>query len=931
MLGDTTLRIPGTDHAGIATQVVVERALQKSEKKTRHDVGREKFLAKVWEWVGDSRQTIVSQTKRMWASCDRSREQFTMSERSGRSVRKAFTNLFEKKRIYKAAYMVNRSPGAQTVLSDLEVESKEVKWKMYYLRYFVEGKGDSITIATTRPETIFADVAVAVHPKDRRYKKWIGKNVLIPLINKPIPVVADEAIDFDLGTGAMKVAPTHDEMDYEIGKRHSLPMNQFAFDRTVKFTKLAWEHLEGKDIDEFFPNLLQMLDEIGNIEKIEDYVHMMPYCARTGCKVQPMLSEQWFMDVAPAAMAVREAFDQQTIKVHPERFIKIFDNWLEDIKPRCISRQLRWWHRIPVRYDAAGEQYAYDEDSALDGTSGAYKLLSMVIFNLIADSRLPNPFNVEELIETLLQPSLTPNDKTVVGAYSAIYTQKFGTDKKMLKEIEEIESIFGSMEHDGKAVVQAGGKILDMLEKACNIRPSGDKYQFYFSEKWKEKEIIRQEEDVLDTWFSSALRPFSTLGWPEETPDMKTYYPMTVLETGYDIIFFWVIRMLLMGWEQTAQRPFQNIYLHGLVKDEQWHKISKSKWNAIDPMQLIEKYGADPFRAALLQWNTPGTDVKFSEKKIDFMRRFLNKLWNATRFVTTRFVTDGEHMPEVSYNMLERDISDHLGQLNSYDTWMIGKLQVVVDQVGKYYGKFMLGEALQDTIDMVRHDFCDRYIEITKLQQSPYTPKVMLYTLLTVCKLLHPVVPHVTEKLRQLLGWEGILMTSAWPELSFEVEKNYKMNLLMDMISQWRHLRQQATEKPHEKVVLLVQANKQIQDLVAEHSSLIQHIIHAQEILYKDEFAEIEDEFHTTLIMDIKVGVKGVKSVDWKQKLVDLEKQVEEEENFLQRTRAMLTNDDFAKKASTEVVEEKKQKMQEVKQRIIQIQLEIQRIKMQKK
>lgn len=931
MLGDATLWVPGTDHAGIATQVVVERELKKNEKKTRFDLGREQFLQKVWERVWVSRNTIVSQTKRMWASCDWSREQFTMSERLCRAVRKAFTNLYKEKKIYQSTYMVNRSPGAQTVLSDIEVDNKEVQWKMYYLRYFVEGKGDSITIATTRPETIFADVAIAAHPKDRRYKKRIWKNVLIPLINRPIPVIADESIDFDFGTGAMKVTPTHDEMDFEIGERHRLPMDRFAFDTHAKFTKLAWSALEWKDIDEFFPNLIQMLDEIGNIEKIEDYTHTIPYCQRTGCKVQPMLSLQWFMDVAPAADAVREAFAQQTIKVHPERFVKIFDNWLENIRPWCVSRQLRWGHRIPVWYDAAGVSHAYDEDSALDTTTGSYHVLSMMIFNLVADSRLPNPFNVEELIEVFLQPSLTPADKTVVNAYIGIYREKYAHDKKMLKEVEEIAEIFGSLDKDAKAVVQAWAKVLDILENSCNIRQSGDKYQFYFSENGQEKEFVRQEEDVLDTWFSSALWPFSTLWRPEKTPDMETYYPMTVLETGHDIIFFWVIRMLLMWWEQTWKWPFQNVYLHGLVKDEQGQKISKSKWNAIDPIKLIEKFGADALRWALLQWNTPGTDVKFSEKKIDFMRRFLNKLWNASRFVSVRFVEDGKPMPSISYEMLERDIADHIGKLNAYDMWILGKLQAAVDQVGKYYSKFMLGEALQETIDMVWHDFCDRYIEITKLQQSTYTPKVMLYTLLTACKLLHPVVPHVTEKLRSLLGGEGILMMSAWPQPQFDVEKNYKMNLLMDMISQWRNLRQQATDKPHEQVVLLVQWNSQIQELVQEHSELIQHIIHAQEILYKDEFVEIEDEFHTALIMDIKVWVKGVKSVDWKQKLEVLEKQIEEEEAFLQRMRSTLANDDFAKKAPPEVIEEKKKKMQEVKQKIMQIQLEIQKIKMQKK
>ncbi|USN54538.1 MAG: class I tRNA ligase family protein [Candidatus Peribacteria bacterium] len=354
MDGKTTVWIPGTDHAGISTQVVVERQLLQNHKKTRFDLGREKFLQQVWRWVTQCRSTITDQTKRMGASCDWEREQFTMSEKLSRSVRKAFKNMYESKKIFKSTYMVNRSPGAQTVVSDLEVEFHEEEGKLYYLRYFIEGKGDSITVATTRPETIFADVAVAVHPKDRRYKKFIGRNVLIPIVNRAIPVIADENVAIDFGTGALKITPTHDETDFAVGQKHNLPMDRFALDKDNNFTEWAGEELAGKNAYDFFDNLIQHLHEIGNLEKVETHMHSVPYCERTKERIQPMLSQQWFMDVKPAADRIMHHLDEEDVLVHPERFIKTFQSWLEDIRPWCISRQLWWGHRIPVWYDADG-------------------------------------------------------------------------------------------------------------------------------------------------------------------------------------------------------------------------------------------------------------------------------------------------------------------------------------------------------------------------------------------------------------------------------------------------------------------------------------------------------------------------------------------------------------------------------------------------
>jgi valyl-tRNA synthetase len=936
-----TLWIPGTDHAWIATQVVVERMLMEQEKKTKYDLGREHFLSRVWQWVRSSRSTIINQTKRLWASLDRSREQFTLSESLSRAVRTAFVQLYTKERIYKAPYMVNWSPKAQTVLSDIEVDHKEVEGTLYQIRYFVEGKGDSIVIATTRPETMFADVALAVNPKDKRYKKRIWKNVLIPLVNRPIPVIADEYVDYEFGTGALKVTPTHDENDYQIALRHHLPLDAYAFDKQGIYTSLAAEDLVGKDIYEFFPNLIQLLHEIGNIESIVPYTHSVPHCSRTWCRVQPMLSQQWFMDVAPAAERLIREIDEQGVHIHPTRYGKIFTSWLESIRPWCISRQLWWWHRIPVWFAPDGKQYAFDDTNVIEKSSGQHTLLSKIIFNCIADSRLWVKFNEEQLIEVLLAPTLPERIGRVIDGYLELYTQATEAnsrdgiaakaDTQELKEIATLRGIIGSLtpDADAREVMKAGVQLADLLNSACNIVAREDRYEFVFFDNGVELVGLVQEEDVLDTWFSSALWPFSILWWPEQTPDLAQFYPMHILETGYDIIFFWVIRMMIMGIELTDQMPFAHVYLHGLVKDEHGQKISKSKWNAVDPMVMVDQYGADAVRWALLQGNTPGNDAKFSEKKVDYMSRFINKLWNASRFVALRFFQDSDGaVQEVSYDALYEDISANLAELNPYDLWMVGRLQMTVEQVTKYTSKFMVGEALHDTIQMTWHDFCDWYIELTKLEQSSYTYKVMLYTLLTALKLLHPVFPYVTDKLWQLLGAEWLLPVSPWPQVSFAMDSDYKMNLLMDMISQWRTLRAQVVDKPHEKVVLYVQSNSNIHQLVRDHESVISQIINVDSIHFVELHEEIPVDVLTTLIMDITIGIKGIKEFNWKDRLVELERLVGEEEQFLQRMRSMLSNVSFTSNAPQAIIDEKKAKMQEVKQKITQMTMEINKLKM---
>lgn len=468
-----------------------------------------------------------------------------------------------------------------------------------------------------------------------------------------------------------------------------------------------------------------------------------------------------------------------------------------------------------------------------------------------------------------------------------------------------------------------------MLDKSANIEIHGDKYQFCYYAKG-EKITVRQEEDVLDTWFSSGLWPFSILGWPEQTPDLKKYYPNTVMETGYDIIFFRVIRMMLMGEMFMDTMPFEHIYLHGLVKDEHGKKMSKSKGNVVDPLKLIDTYGADALRGALLLGNTPGNDQKFHEQKVEYVSRFLNKLWNASRFVTMRVFGDDEKRKPLSYEKLIKDIQKNKAQLNEYDTWILGKVADLTTQVDKYLAKFMLGEALQESINTVWHEFCDWYIEIAKIQNSPVSDKVMLYALGTFYKLLHPSLPFVTERLRGLVGFEEPLIISAWPQALAIGDKNYRINMLMEMIAHRRQLKTQVTDKPHEKISIFVQGNKDIQHLVEQHFDLVRDIIKVDQIQYINENQEMGDEWQIAMLMDIKLGAKGVKSVDRRITLADLEKQVAEEEQFLQRMRGMLTGD-FVARAPEKVVAEKKKKMEEVKSRIAAMQYEINKIKMERK
>lgn len=930
----TTLWVPWTDHAWIATQVVVEKKIAKEDKLDRHTLWRERFLDKVWEWVRFSRSTIVSQVKRMWASCDWSREQFTMSEKLSRAVRKSFSNLYSKGKIYQSTYIINWCCRCQTVLSDLESIYKEQKSKLYYIRYFIEGKWDYITVATVRPETIFADVAIAVNPKDKRFKKFVWKNVLIPIINKSIPVIGDDSIDITFWTWALKVTPAHDEVDFKLWQKHNLPLDQFAIDKNWNLTQLAWEFAK-RNVDDVFDNIIQYLKDIWNLEKIEDYINNVPHCERCWTRIQPQVSKQWFVDVKDAAEKSVSSVKSGETKIYPERFNKIFFNWLDDIRPWCISRQLWWGHRIPVWHCAKWHINVFDEDLVLaknwksKSESSKNTILSLIIFNLIADSRLENPFNIEQLISILISPSLTPQEWNIYEVYLNTYKLKFANDSKLLEEISELEKVLNSMKENSNTIIKIWGQIIDILENCENISNKWDLYKFDFvcQECWDNH--MHQDEDVLDTWFSSALWPFSILGWPEQTPDFQNFYPNTVLETWYDILFFWVARMMFMWFENLWKSPFEHIYLHGIVRDENGEKMSKSKGNVIDPLEIIEKYWADALRLSLVVWSTPGNDIKFSTTKVDYNWRFLNKLWNASRFIYMK-VLDWQEI-QLDYELLKKDISENLSKLNDFDKWILHKINDLVVDSQKSMDKFMIWEFAQNIIKTTWHEFCDWYIEISKLEKSVYTDKVLLYSIWTLLKLLHPYVPFITEKLWKSLNFDGYLVVSDYPELLSMEWKDSKLMLFIDLIGEFRNLRQNSWLKPHEKCEVYIQSNNRFLDFAKWYETLLKTLVNTHWVSYVNDDKEFWSDFVSSVIIDVKIWIRWEKTINWEDKIKQLQNQLESEKQFLQNIRNLLASPWFMDKAPENVVEEKTKKMEEVKLKILKIETEINKIKMERK
>lgn len=795
MQGYAALWLPGTDHAGIATQIKVEEALRKEEGLTRYDLGREEFLKRVWEWKAKFGNRIIEQLKTLGSSCDWRRERFTMDEGCSKAVREVFVNLYNKGLIYKGNRIINWCPHCRTALSDAEVEYENQPGKLWYIRYDIKDSDESMVIATTRPETFMGDSGIAVNPKDKRYAHLVGKTAILPIIGREIPIFADDYVDLEFGTGCVKTTPCHDPNDFEMGQRHNLEQI-LVFDEDAKVNENGGKY-QGMDRYECRKAVLADLEAEGRIVKIEDHDHNVGTCYRCGTTVEPITSAQWFVKMEPlAAEAIRVVKDGE-VKFVPDRFSKTYTHWMENVHDWCISRQLWWGHRIPAFYcDDCGEMIVSKEDVTV--------------------------------------------------------------------------------------CPKCGGK------------------------------HIHQEEDVLDTWFSSALWPFSTLGWPEKTKELEYFYPTSTLVTGYDIIFFWVARMIFSGMEHMGEKPFDTVYIHGLVRDAQGRKMSKSLGNGIDPLEIIDQYGADALRFTLATGNSPGNDMRFSTERVEASRNFANKIWNASRFVQMNLTIDHATLPKAEDLQLE-------------DRWILSKFNHLVGEVTANIDKFELGIAVQKLYDFIWDVFCDWYIELTKPRLQNKEDKkpnetaqnVLCYVLSETMKLLHPFMPFITETIWQALPHEGeSIMVSAWPvvreELDFSEEEN-KMEQIMDTIRAIRNRRAEMNVPPSKKAQLIFAGDKA--QMFMEAEPLLMRLAYASHVTKAD--AEQSLNGMVSVVTEAAtVYIPLNELVDMEKEKERLLKEKEKAEENLARIEGKLHNESFVAKAPEAVVAAEREKAEKARELI---------------
>ena len=786
MQGYSALWMPGTDHAGIATQIKVEENLRKEEGLTRYDLGREKFLERVWDWKHQYGSRIIEQLKKLGSSCDWRRERFTMDEGCSKAVKEVFVNLYEKGLIYKGHRIINWCPNCATALSDAEVEYENQAGKLWHIRYpLTDGSGE-LVVATTRPETFMGDTGVAVNPNDERYKHLIGKTCILPIMNREIPIFGDEYVDMEFGTGCVKVTPCHDPNDFEMGQRHNLEqILVFNEDATVNENGGKYEGLDRYACREA---VIKDLEEGGYLVKIEEHEHNVGTCYRCGTTVEPMTSAQWFVKMAPLAKPAMDVVNDGRVKFVPERFSKTYLRWMENVHDWCISRQLWWGHRIPAYYcDDCGEMVVAREDVTVCPKCG-------------------------------------------------------GTH-------------------------------------------------------------MRQEEDVLDTWFSSALWPFSTLGWPEKTKELDYFYPTSVLVTGYDIIFFWVARMIFSGMEQMKEEPFKTVYIHGLVRDAQGRKMSKSLGNGIDPLEIIDKYGADALRFTLVTGNSPGNDMRFSTEKVESSRNFANKIWNASRFIQMNLTIDKAELPET---------------LALEDKWILSKFNDLVKAVTENIDKYELGLAVQKLYDFIWDNFCDWYIEIVKprlqnkddVQANENAQKVLCYVLSNTMKLLHPFMPFITETIWQALPHEGeSIMISKWPEyqesLNFAVEAE-QVETIMDTIRAIRARRAEMNVPPSKKAqVILFTENRNAYEA---GSTFFAKLAYASEIQFVDAAPSNVESMVSVVTKGAQVYMPMGELVDFEKEKARLEKEKAKVQKDIDFVMKKLNNEGFVAKAPAAVIAQEREK-----------------------
>ena len=798
MMGDNTLWMPGYDHAGLATQIKVEEVLKKEEGKTRFDLGREEFVKRVWAWKEEYGDRIINQLKCLGISCDWERKRFTMDEGCSRAVRETFVSLFEKGLIYKGTRITNWCVNCHTALSDIEVEHEDTPGHLWYVRYPVVGEEDTyLTIATTRPETIPGDTAVAVNPEDERYAKLIGKTLRLPILNREIPVIADSYVDTKFGTGAVKITPSHDPNDYEMGLRHNLP-EIVVIGKDGVMTEEAGP-FAGLERYECRKQIVARLKEEGYLVKIEEHSHAVGHCQRCHNIVEPLVSTQWFVKMQPLVKAAVDCVTDGRTQFVPERFTKNYTGWMENIHDWCISRQIWWGHRIPVWYcDDCGEMSASRTD----------------------------------------------------------------------------------------------------LEKCPKCGSTH----------------IHQDEDALDTWFSSALWPFSTMGWPDNTELLKQFYPTSVLVTGYDIIFFWVARMLIMGMEFMKEIPFEKVFIHGLVRDSQGRKMSKSLGNGIDPLEVIEKYGADTLRFMLITGNTPGNDMRFYWERVEGTRNFANKIWNASRFALM--------------NMEGYDKDAELAPYTLADKWILSRLQDTVKDVTGLLERFELGEAGRAIYDFIWSEVCDWYIEIAKPRlynkdaaaERATAQHVLATVLVSAMKLLHPYMPFITEEIYQCLPHEAeSIMISKWPvadESLVDPEAERGMNAIMDSIKAIRNMRAEVNANPGKKIPAIMLVSEDLREVVAHNDSYIKLLGGIDNLELRPLNGEKPENAMAAVVTGIEVYLPLAGLIDVEKETQRLSKELAAMEKDLQRAGGKLNNAGFLAKAPEDVIAKERAKYEELNGKI---------------
>jgi valyl-tRNA synthetase len=815
MKGFSTLWVPGSDHAGIATQLMVERDLLKTDEITREEFGREKFVERTWEWKHKYGGMIYNQIRRLGASCDWDRERFTLDEGLSRAVREAFVRLYEKGLIYRGPRLINWSPGLKTAVSDLEVEYSEEQATLYYFKYMIKPDGTAadgfgspdpneeyIPVATIRPETILGDTAVAVHPEDERFKKFIGRKAIVPILGREIPIIADDYVSMEFGTGALKITPGHDPNDYAIAQRHNLPIISML-DKEAKVNENGGKY-QGQDRIVARKNIWADMKAAGLVIKTEPYTTTIPRSQRGGEIVEPMISEQWFVKMESLASKGLDAVRNGQIKIVPERFEKVYYNWLDNIKDWCISRQLWWGHRIPVWYCPDHHMTVAREDPTQCATCGS--------------------------------------------------------------------------------------------------------------------KDIRQDEDVLDTWFSSGLWPFSTLGWPEQTPDLKYFYPTSYMETGYDILFFWVARMIMTGLEFTEVPPFHTVYLHGLVRDEHGHKMSKTKGNVIDPLIVMDEFGTDALRFTLLVGSTPGNDTNVGLKKVEANRNFANKLWNAGRFVINAIDTPREERL-------------YLGEYTLADSWIWAKLQTLIRDVERQFQNFQYGQAGQQIYDFIWSDFADWYLEIAKqeLNEGGIRAARAADTLARVfdisLRLLHPFTPFVTEEIwghlhnalrdssmnEICVDWPDALIVAKFPEPrdaeGWEESKIAEFTLIQELVRSIRNLRAEKNIAPSKKLAAQFSAGDKT-DLVKDQAQMIASLagLDFSLLIIQSSLTEKSEDSAALVVGSIEIYIPLAGTVDMANDKPRLEKELKEAQSHIERLEKLLSSD-FANKAPAALVAKEAEKL----------------------